>query len=278
MSQPDLDLMLWALSRGWRMSVFSGPTPGSLWRDPTRRRFLVHAPGRAADLPVLSEEVRTRLLEARAAAARPPPGLSHGIYHPDWPLAHRLAPVGVFLRSVPARPSPQRYATPTAHLNGSLAACRAAGFWIALDDAGAGRCGLQAIVEVVPDVVKVDRALAGGMDQHRGRRAAVAALARLARDLGIVLVAEGIETQGELRVARDLGVRCAPPPRLPRPFARRRGRRFPPSRPSARRVTGLVTGPPRRSTRTRLRRAERRSSIRAEKAPTSARASGHAGD
>lgn len=93
-----------------------------------------------------------------------------------------------------------------AQLNGLIAACRAAGFWIALDDAGAGRCGLQAIVEVVPDVVKVDRALVGGMDQHRGRRAAVAALARLARDLGIVLVAEGIETQGELRVARDLGV------------------------------------------------------------------------
>ena len=93
-----------------------------------------------------------------------------------------------------------------AHLDGPLAECRAAGFWIALDDAGAGRCGLRAIVEVVPDVVKVDRALVGGIDQHRGRRAAVAALARLARDLGIVLVAEGIETQGELRAVRDLGV------------------------------------------------------------------------
>lgn len=101
MSQPDLELMLWALSHGWRVSVFSGPTPGSLWRDPARRRFLVHAPGRAADLPVLSEEVRTRLLEARGGGPAPP-GLSHGIYPPVWPLAHRLAPVGVFLRSVPA--------------------------------------------------------------------------------------------------------------------------------------------------------------------------------
>lgn len=93
-----------------------------------------------------------------------------------------------------------------ADLNRLLSACRAAGFWIALDDAGAGRCGLQAIAEVLPDVVKVDRALVAGMDAHRGRRAAVAALAGLARDLGIVLVAEGIETPGELRAARDAGV------------------------------------------------------------------------
>lgn len=71
MSQPDLELMLWALSHGWRVSVFSGPTPGSLWRDPTRRRFLVHASGRSSDLPVLSEEVRARLSEARMAAAGP---------------------------------------------------------------------------------------------------------------------------------------------------------------------------------------------------------------
>lgn len=86
-----------------------------------------------------------------------------------------------------------------------LAACRAAGFWIALDDVGAGRCGLHAIAEAVPDVVKVDRSLIAGMDAHRGRRAAVAALVQLAGELGIVLVAEGIETEGELRAARALG-------------------------------------------------------------------------
>lgn len=88
----------------------------------------------------------------------------------------------------------------------ALAACRGAGFWVALDDVGAGRCGLRAIAEVVPDVVKVDRALIGGVDAHRGRRAAVAALARLARELGIVVVAEGIEREGELRAVREVGV------------------------------------------------------------------------
>ncbi len=68
-----------------------------------------------------------------------------------------------------------------ADLSEFLSGCRAAGFWIALDDAGAGGCALRTIAEVVPDVVKVDRGLVTGMDQHRGRRAAVAALARLAR-------------------------------------------------------------------------------------------------
>lgn len=112
-----------------------------------------------------------------------------------------LAPADVVLQVGDA----ERLAGDARRLAG-VAACRAAGFWIALGQVGAGACGLRPIVEVVPDVVKVDRALAGGMDGHRGRRAAVAALARLARELGIVLVAEGIDTESELRTARELGV------------------------------------------------------------------------
>ena len=73
MSQHDFELML--LSHGWRVSVFSSPTPGALWKDPARRRFLVHGASGAADLPALSEELRTRIVQARAAAARPPRAL-----------------------------------------------------------------------------------------------------------------------------------------------------------------------------------------------------------
>lgn len=71
MSQHDVELMLWALSHGWRVNVFAAPTPGALWKDPARRRFLVHAPGGAADLPALSDELRARIAQARAAEARP---------------------------------------------------------------------------------------------------------------------------------------------------------------------------------------------------------------
>ncbi|HEU0299606.1 MAG TPA: hypothetical protein VFR37_09135 [Longimicrobium sp.] len=67
----DYELMLWALSHGWKVSVFSAHAPGALWKDPARRRYLVHAPGAAPGLPVLSDEVRARIASARAAEGRP---------------------------------------------------------------------------------------------------------------------------------------------------------------------------------------------------------------
>jgi hypothetical protein len=71
LSDADPELMLWALSHGWTASVFAGPAPGTLWTDPQRRRFLVHDPDGTTDLPALSDELRTRIAEARAEAARP---------------------------------------------------------------------------------------------------------------------------------------------------------------------------------------------------------------
>lgn len=67
----DYELMLWALSHGWQVSVFCAPTIGALWKDPARRRYLVHTPGAAPDLPALSDEVRARIASARAAESRP---------------------------------------------------------------------------------------------------------------------------------------------------------------------------------------------------------------
>jgi len=133
-----------------------------------------------------------------------PGALAHTAFLPE--LEQTVAAVGRTPRDVVLEVSEAERLGGDVALHARLAACRAAGFWIALDDAGAGQCGLQAIVEVIPDVVKVDRSLVAGMDQHRGRRAAVAALVQLSRELGILLVAEGIETEGELRVARELGV------------------------------------------------------------------------
>ncbi len=69
----DTELMLWALAHGWSVEVFTGEPHGSLWRDPSRRRFLVHGGGAVPELPVVSDEVRARMVLARAAALRPAP-------------------------------------------------------------------------------------------------------------------------------------------------------------------------------------------------------------
>jgi hypothetical protein len=68
MSLDDAELMLWALTHGWSVKLVTSETPGCLWRDPARRRFLVLSPAPAAGLPALSDEVRGRIRDARSSA------------------------------------------------------------------------------------------------------------------------------------------------------------------------------------------------------------------
>lgn len=92
------------------------------------------------------------------------------------------------------------------HLGRIVAAYRKAGFRTAIDDFGAGYSGLSLLAKFQPDIVKLDMELVRGIDADRVRRSIVAAVRRLCDDLGIVLVAEGIETVGEYSALRDLGV------------------------------------------------------------------------
>lgn len=92
----------------------------------------------------------------------------------------------------------------------SLADCltnyRAHGVRIALDDAGSGYAGLEHIVRLAPDILKLDRFLVDGIDSDAARRSLADALVRFARDTGAVVVAEGVETLAELMVLRGLGI------------------------------------------------------------------------
>lgn len=90
--------------------------------------------------------------------------------------------------------------------SGRLRAFRNAGFRIALDDAGAGHAGLQTMVAIEPDFVKIDRSLVSGCDQHPGRQAALEALVLFGQRLSTTLIAEGIETEAELRTVRTLQI------------------------------------------------------------------------
>ncbi|HET6770468.1 MAG TPA: EAL domain-containing protein [Actinomycetota bacterium] len=83
---------------------------------------------------------------------------------------------------------------------------RARGGRLAVDDAGAGFASLKHILRLAPEVVKLDREVAQGIDADRPRRALAAALISFAFDIGAEVVAEGIETQAEVDALRDLGV------------------------------------------------------------------------
>jgi EAL domain-containing protein (putative c-di-GMP-specific phosphodiesterase class I) len=80
------------------------------------------------------------------------------------------------------------------------------GFAIALDDLGAGHASLNRLVELRPDVAKLDMALIRGIDGDPYRLALLKSLVRFAEEVGMHLVAEGIETAAELDAVRRQGV------------------------------------------------------------------------
>lgn len=91
-------------------------------------------------------------------------------------------------------------------LTEALAEFRKAGVRIAVDDAGAGYSSLRHIVQLSPDIIKLDMSLTRDIDRDRARRSLAHALIYFARETGSQVTAEGIETQGEADTLKTLGV------------------------------------------------------------------------
>ena len=91
-------------------------------------------------------------------------------------------------------------------LKEDLAALRTRGARIAVDDAGAGYAGLQQLMRVQPDLIKLDRSLVQNLDTDPAKQALVDAFVRFGRRTGGQVVAEGIESEDELRTLADLDV------------------------------------------------------------------------
>ncbi|KFI06518.1 EAL domain-containing protein [Massilia sp. BSC265] len=91
---------------------------------------------------------------------------------------------------------------------GALAGLRRSGLRLAIDDAGSGYASFRHILQLRPDIIKLDQSLVQGIDGDPGRRALAAALTGFARDTGSDVVAEGIETDAELAVLRGLGIKA----------------------------------------------------------------------
>jgi len=83
---------------------------------------------------------------------------------------------------------------------------RSRGVRLAVDDAGSGYSGLTHILNLKPDVIKLDIALTRGIDRDPARRSLGRALLSFGMDAyNASLVAEGIETKGELETLQSLG-------------------------------------------------------------------------
>lgn len=97
----------------------------------------------------------------------------------------------------------------SAALARGLTQLRAAGAKVALDDVGFGHSNLQMVIELRPDLLKLDRYFVVGAAKDPARRAVFSALRHLADALGARVVAEGVETAEDLTVVLDAGITLA---------------------------------------------------------------------
>ena len=90
-------------------------------------------------------------------------------------------------------------------IRGKVRDLRQMGFRIAVDDLGAGYSGLSSFAVLEPDVVKLDMSLVRGIHQEPVKRKLVSSMTTLCRELGVLVVAEGVETREESLVLTELG-------------------------------------------------------------------------
>lgn len=87
----------------------------------------------------------------------------------------------------------------------AIAAVRNLGFRIAVDDLGAGYAGLTSFALLEPEIVKLDMSLVRDIDTSRVKQKLVASMTALCKDMGLLVVAEGVETRQERDKLTELG-------------------------------------------------------------------------
>ncbi|WP_179468605.1 sensor domain-containing phosphodiesterase [Mycolicibacterium vinylchloridicum] len=110
-------------------------------------------------------------------------------------------------------------------LGAGLKCLRQRGIKVAVDDAGAGYASFTQLLRLRPDIIKIDGELIAGIDNDPAKRAIATALTSLAAELNATVVAEAVETAGQLQTLIRLGIeygqgfhlgRPRPEPRLDR--------------------------------------------------------------
>jgi len=86
-----------------------------------------------------------------------------------------------------------------------LARLRAQGVRIAVDDFGTGYANLAYLTSLPLDAIKIDRAMVANLVGQNRDRIVVMAMIRLARELGLAVVVEGVESLGQLELLAEWG-------------------------------------------------------------------------
>lgn len=90
-------------------------------------------------------------------------------------------------------------------LSARVRALRERGFRVAVDDLGAGYAGLSSFAQLEPDIVKLDMTLVRDVHKAPVKRKLVASMTQVCKELGLSVVAEGIECAEERDVLVEVG-------------------------------------------------------------------------
>ena len=191
--------------------------PGHPVSSPARWLEVAHDHGCGAELEAVA------LRSALAAAPVRPRGTFLSVNIAPGVLTHRAVQDAFFdqpsLAGVVVELTEHSRVEHYGRLADELDRLRALGAVIAVDDTGAGYAGLQHLVSIRPEIIKLDRALVAGIDQDRPRRALVEMFDSFANRFDAWVLAEGVETPGELATLRRLGIPLAQGYLLARPAA-----------------------------------------------------------
>lgn len=172
------------------------------WPRPDKLISAARAGGRLLQLE--------RRIRALAAGPDRPPGVPQFVnLHPsslaDPELTDPGSPLSAIASSVVLEITEAAQLESHTSLRATLQTLRALGYRIALDDLGSGFASLNNLFAIEPDIVKLDMALVRNSDQDPHKRRLVESIVRACRQMGVSVVAEGIETHAELTTMIEIG-------------------------------------------------------------------------
>jgi diguanylate cyclase (GGDEF)-like protein/PAS domain S-box-containing protein len=195
--QPIIDLRTGAIAGYEALSRFDGPVdhPPNVWFEQAHRCGLgyrlealaferaLSAPGRPAGTYLTVNLSLSTLASGEVRAVLP----------------ERLDGVVIEITE-------NELVTEKADVLAAMAMVRARGARLAVDDAGSGYAGLEHVMRLEPDVIKLDRALVDGVAADPVKAALIEAFVRYGRRIDASICAEGIETLEDLEVLADIDV------------------------------------------------------------------------
>lgn len=177
--------------------------------EPTliRPDLVVDAAERLSSLPRLGRKVRALAAAAMSAAA--PDAVLFINLHPldlaDEELFDERSPLSRLARRVVLEVTERAAIEEVDSVERRVHQLREQGFRVAVDDLGAGYAGLSSFALLEPEIVKLDVSLLRDIDQSPVKQKLVASMTTLCKDMGFLVVAEGIETPAERDCVVSLG-------------------------------------------------------------------------